>query len=180
LTPQLIQVIDKATRYTDGLDPLIETMLIAADAVAEVQSVPTSRLLANAAGISAVFPSFVDQMTAGGDFYIHNQLEDPVQFKEKMIPTVDEAKDGLFGTVGKLEYTHSEDLIPAVTSVKMLTDVAPALIRPEGVAQMLVDLRTRLEKLYGGTPEQRAIQAKIVLDSLPGVTSAVGGLGGGQ
>ena len=35
LTPQLIQVTDRATRYLDALDPLVETMLITANAVAE-------------------------------------------------------------------------------------------------------------------------------------------------
>ena len=37
ITPQLVKVIDKATRYIDGLDPFIESMLIVADAVAAVQ-----------------------------------------------------------------------------------------------------------------------------------------------
>lgn len=180
LTPQLIQVVEKATRFTDGLDPLIETMLIAADAVAEAQTVSTAQLLANATGISVVFPSFVDQATRAGDHFSHGDLADEELFNTKVQPLMDEAKIGLFGTVGKLEYSHVEDLLPAVNSVQALTDVMPALIKPQGVANMLVDLRTRLEKLYGGTPEQRAIQVKIVLDSLPGVASASAAPGSGQ
>ena len=180
LTPQLIQVVDKATRYTDGLDPLLETMLTAANAVAETQTVPTSQLLANATGISVVFPSFVSQATDAGDHFSHGDLADSDRFKAKVQPIMDEAKTGLFGTVGKLEYSHVEDLLPAVDSVKALTDIVPPLIRPQGVGQMLVDLRERLEKLYGGTPEQRALQVKVVLDSLPGVASAAELPGGGQ
>jgi len=179
LTPQLVHVVDKVTRYTDGLDPLLETMLITANAVADTQTVPTSRLLANATGISVVFPSFVSQATDAGDHFSHGDLADSDLFKAKVKPIMDEAKVGLFGTVGRLEYSHVEDLLPAVDSVKALTDVVPALIKSEDVAHMLVDLRARLEKLYGGTPEQRAIQVKLVLDSLPGVASAAGLPGGG-
>jgi hypothetical protein len=42
---------------------------------------------------------------------------------------------------------------------------------------MLVELRSRFEKLYAGTPEQRALQVRIVLDSLPGVAAPLGVLG---
>ena len=56
LTPRLIEVIDRATRYTDALDPLIETAFIATNAVAQVQTVSTMQLLTNATGLSVVFP----------------------------------------------------------------------------------------------------------------------------
>src|SRR5882757_6812813 len=39
VTPQLVDVINRATRYTDGLNPLIESMLTAADSVTKVQTV---------------------------------------------------------------------------------------------------------------------------------------------
>lgn len=174
LTPQLIQVVDKATRYTDGLDPLLETILIVGNALAETQTVSTAQLLTNATGISVVAPSFVSQLTDAGDHFSHGDLADPELFETTVRAILDEAQTGLYGTIGKLEYSHVADLLPAINSVKALTDIAPPLIRPQGVAEMLVDLRGRLEKLYGGTPEQRAIQVQIVLDSLPGVASAAG------
>jgi len=42
---------------------------------------------------------------------------------------------------------------------------------------MLVELRTRFEKLYSGTPEQRALRVRIVLDDLPGVAAPLGVMG---
>jgi hypothetical protein len=54
----------------------------------------------------------------------------------------------------------------------------PPLMRPQGMSEMLVELRSRLEKMYGGTPEQRALQVRIVLDSLPGVAAPLGAVGG--
>lgn len=91
---------------------------------------------------------------------------------------MDEASNGLFGAVGRLEATHVDDLLPVIDSVKALTDVVPPLIRPEGITQMLVELRSRLEKMYAGTPEQRAMQVRIVLDSLPGVAAPLAAMGG--
>jgi hypothetical protein len=65
-----------------------------------------------------------------------------------------------------------------IDSVRALTDVVPPLMRPQGMSEMLVELRSRLEKMYGGTPEQRALQVRIVLDSLPGVAAPLGAVGG--
>ncbi len=66
LTPKLIEVVDRATRYTDGLNPLIETLVIATTAVADEQRVPTAQLLANTAAISTAFPSFADALVDAG------------------------------------------------------------------------------------------------------------------
>jgi hypothetical protein len=186
LTPQLIQTIDRATRYVDGLDPLIETALIVANAVAKTQTVPTARLLTNATGLSVAFPPFVDSLTeAGADFlhpvnYIHVGLADVTDdvFTNKFVTLLEESSKGLFLSIGKLESAHIGDLLPVVQSIKALTDVVPPLIRPEAIAQMLVELRSRLEKMYAGTPEQRALQVRIVLDSLPGVAAPIAAVGG--
>lgn len=56
LTPQLISVIDRATRYTDALNPVFETMVTVTTAVADVQRVSTARLLANSSSASDAFP----------------------------------------------------------------------------------------------------------------------------
>ncbi|EUA51181.1 hypothetical protein I552_2122 [Mycobacterium xenopi 3993] len=60
LTPQLISVLDRVTRYTDGLNPLFETLVTVTKAVADVQEVSTARLLANTAPISAAYPAFAN------------------------------------------------------------------------------------------------------------------------
>lgn len=60
LTPQLISVIDRVTRYTDGLNPTFETAVTVARAVNAVQTVPTERLLTNLATSAAAVPAFFD------------------------------------------------------------------------------------------------------------------------
>jgi len=54
----------------------------------------------------------------------------------------------------------------------------PALLTPVGINDTLVELRSRFENLYAGSPEQRAMQVEIVLDQIPGVQAPVNAFGG--
>jgi hypothetical protein len=182
LTPQVIKVIDRGTRYLDALDPLLETMLIAANAVAGVQSVSTAQLLTNTTALSVPVPGFVDSLTNAGQYMINGNSHH-AQFglrnvgerfeQERTIGLVQESVH-VFGDFGKLVSSHVSDLVPVVDTVKALTDVVPPLIRPEGIAQTLVGLRSRFEKMYVGTPGQPALNVRIALDSLPGVAGPLG------
>ncbi len=186
VTPQLIHVIEWGTRYTDALNPLVETMLIATNAVAKIQTVSTEQLLNNTAGISVAFPGFVNSLVQAGDNFIVANNYQQISLRDisedywqnRVIPVVDEAQYSLFAAVGRVVSNHMNDLLPVTDLVKALTDVAPPLLRPEDTAQFLVEMRTRLEKMYGGTPEQRALQVRIVLDSLPGIAAPLDAIGG--
>jgi hypothetical protein len=202
VTPQLVDVINRATRYTDGLNPLIESMLTAADSVTKVQTVSTEQLMRNATGISVAFPSFVDAATAAG--YGFNQGSGFVTFNVDGRPalpgqdlvavpgqphteqfwqtrskaSLDLIANSFFGALGKLLSSHTSDLLPVVNLIQTLTDTVPGLVTPAGIGNTLVELRTRFEKLYGGSPEQRALQVHIVLDQIPGVQAPVDAMGG--
>ncbi|MEW5810374.1 MAG: Mammalian cell entry related domain protein [Actinomycetota bacterium] len=187
ITPDLVRVIDRITRYTDGLNPLIETVFIATGAVAEVQSVPVSRLVTNTAGVAVAFPSMIEALVKGGDDISHadnNWMREGAgdlseeQWQRDFVPTYEQIVNGIFGSIGKLEASHISDLLPLVNGIQTITDAGPPLLRPEGLGDMLVELRTRFQRLYGGTPEQRALQVKIVLDNLPGIAAPINALGG--
>ena len=201
VTPQLVDVMNRATRYTDGLNPLIESMLTAAQSVTKVQTASTEQLLRNTTGISVAFPGFADAATAAG--YGFNQGSGFVTFNVDGRPalpqdlvavpgqphteefwqtrskaTLDLIANSFFGALGKLLSSHTSDLLPAVNLVQTLTDVVPGLVTPVGIADTLAELRTRFEKLYGGSPEQRALQVHIVLDQIPGVQAPIDAMGG--
>lgn len=180
LTPQLIQVVDRATRYTDALNPLIETMLIAADALAAAQTIPTAQLLTNATGLSVVLPPFTAAATDATDRLDHTGVEDMSEdfFRNRLLKSNDLATYALFDRMGALEGRHMTELLPFLDVTKAMTDILPGLVRPESLQQELVELRTRWEKMYGGTPEQRALQVRVVLDSLPGVAGPLAAIGG--
>ncbi len=186
LTPKLIQVIDKTSRYTDALDPFIETALVAADAVAKVQTVSTAQMLANAAGISEAFPEVLGATVDVGDYFQHYvnyanfdllDLSDE-DFQNRFNATSEKASKGLFAAIGRLESSHVDDLLPVTDTVKMLTDVVPSLIRPEGFVETLAEIRSRFETLYGRDGEQPALQVRIALDALPSVAAPLAAIGG--
>jgi hypothetical protein len=179
LTPKLIDVIDRATTYIDGLDPLVETMLVVANSVSTVQTVSTAKLLTNATGISVAFPGFVDAATRTGDDFLHGGLDGASEdyYRNTYTPTIKLASTDLFGAAGELLGSHSEDLAPLTNMIKVLTDVGPGLIPSEEIAGTADELRTRLERLFSGPPEQRAVNVRIILDSLPGVAAPIDALG---
>jgi len=172
VTPELVSVIDRATRYVDGLNPLLETLLLVANTVTKVQTVSTERMIRNIAGISAAAPSFADALTDLADRLDHSGLDvDESFFQDRFLATVQLASTGLFGSVGKLLSSHVSDLLPATEIVGTLGTPVPGIARAQAISESLVELRTRLERMYEGTPEQRALQVHIVLDSLPGVAA---------
>lgn len=205
LTPQLVKVIDRVTRYTDGLNPLFETAVTVTRAVADVQTVPTEQLLANTASAIAAFPQFTDAALNAGSRQIDLNYypgEAPVAapssgqvltfpylqgvktldladeseeyFKNNYIGFLETASVGLFGAVGRLLYSHVDDLFPLISGLKAVTDTGPVLLRPQDIAQKLAELRSRFETLYAGNGDQHAISVRILLDSLPGVAAPLG------
>jgi hypothetical protein len=211
LTPQLIKVIDRVTRYTDGLNPLFETAVTVTQALADVQTVPTEQLLANTSSIAGAFPEYIDSAIEAStritDYgYYPGQTFPPAStsvaklqypylegvqvpnladrtdddFQKTDIAFIKVAADGLFAAVGKLLYSHVDDLFPLITGIKALTDATPPLLRPADIAQKLAELRSRFEKLYAGNGDQRAVSVRILLDSLPGVAAPLGIAVGGS
>jgi len=180
LTPHLVDVIEKATSYLDGLDPLLETMLVVSNSLANVQTVSTAQLLTNATGISVAFPGFVNASTSLGDHLIHASLDDVTDdfFENTYKPTIDETSNGLFGAAGRLESSHSTELAPLIDVIQTLTDVTPGLVPPDAIADTGRELRTRLERMFAGSPDQRAINVRVILDSLPGVAAPIDAVGG--
>lgn len=179
LTPQLIDVIERTTTYLDGLDPLLETMLVVANTVAKVQTVSTERLMANATGISAAFPGFVDAAIKTGDNFLHGALDGATEdfFVNTYKPTIKLASTDLFGAAGRLVGSHSTDLAPLTDMIKILTDIAPGLVPPDAIADTAREYRERLQRLFAGPPDRRAVNVRVILDSLPGVAAPLDAVG---
>lgn len=180
LTPQLINVIDRATRYTDALDPLIETVVVSANALVKVQTVSTSRLLRNATGLGVALPSISDASLDAMDRLDHSGFDTMTEdfYRNRVLLSTDLGTKALFDRFGTLEGKHMTELLPFIDLAMGLSSIAPGLIRPDAIGTELAELRTRFEALYAGTPGQRAVQVHIVLDSLPGVAAPLAAIGG--
>ncbi|MCV7193110.1 MlaD family protein [Mycolicibacterium brumae] len=210
VTPQLVSVMDRATRYTDALNPMFETMIQVSTAVADVQTVPTEQLLRNATAITVSLPSAMDAVLTLGHSYIWNasgvhfdpeqaRAENPyLKYYDKLkLDYYNEASDtlatdpdkfifgrfrawfegarlDLFSKMGDLEGSHTYDLFPLLDNVRVMADVVPRLVEPEDLGDKLGELRSRLERMYAGSGDQRALQVRIMLDQLPGVAAPMG------
>src|ERR1700694_773897 len=78
------------------------------------------------------------------------------------------AETDLFSKVGNLLSSHMNDLFPAVEELRAITDVVPKLIPAGDISDTLRELRERLERMYAGSGDQRALQVRVILDELPG------------
>ena len=109
-TPQLISVLDRAVQYTDGLTPLIETVLIATHAVASVQTVSTARLLTNTTGIAVAFPSFTDALLGSGEgFTAVPRRYDAQDWVNGIQEVMRVGSTELFGGFGRVESNYVDD-----------------------------------------------------------------------
>ncbi|BCO39289.1 hypothetical protein MINTM001_04280 [Mycobacterium paraintracellulare] len=210
VTDQLVHLVERATRYTDALTPLLETMIIVTTTITNVQKVSTGQLLRNTTGINVAFPGFVDALINAEDMWVRSDMGTGFDAERSMknnpyLSTYDTplrnyyddalhlmqsdpdkfvfgrwgewlvgAKTDLFGPVGHLLSSHVYELFPVVDEIRDLTDVVPKLIPPTNIADTLRELRTRLERMYTGSGDQRALQVRVILDELPGVAGPVG------
>lgn len=179
LTPQLIDVIGRGTTYVDGLDPLLETMLVVANSFATVQTVSTARLLSNATGLSVAFPGFVHAAVSVGDKFLHAGLDGVSEeyFRHTHVPSIDFTATGLFGAAGKLVTSHSTELAPLTNMIKILTDIGPGLVPSVAIADTAREYRTRLERLFAGPPDRRAVNVRVILDDFPGIAAPMQAIG---
>lgn len=179
LTPQLIDVAGRTATYLDGLDPLLETMLVVANSFATVQTVSTAQLLTNATGISVAFPGFLATGINVADAFLHGALNGASEdyYRHTYLPTIDLVADDLFGATGRLFDSHSIELAPVADAIKVLTDVVPGVIPSAQIADTLREWRLRLERLFGGSPDRRAVNVQVILDDLPGVAAPLNALG---
>lgn len=178
VTPELISVIDRATRYVDGLNPLLETMLLVTGSVTKVQTVGVGQLVRNVAGIAVVAPTFVDALTGLVDRLDNAGLDvDEQFFQERFLATINLASTGLFGTVGKLLSSNVRNLLPATEVVQTLTRPVPRIAVGQRLEETLDELARRYERMYEGSGDQRALQVHLHLDSLPGLAAPMHAMG---
>lgn len=179
LTDRFIQVVDMATRYTDGLSPLIETALTVASAAAEVQTVSTTSLITNAAGVSAGFPIFLDGAIEATKGIVETEVatvsED--EYVNGMLASLDVISTEMFGAIGTLLRSHETELEPATEIVGVLSDALPAVVGRANLGPGTDELRARLEQMFTGSGDEPAVRVRIVLDRLPGLSAPLTQMG---
>ncbi len=177
LTSQLVATVDKATRYTDGLRPLIESGLIATDALARVQDTSTERLMSNAADISDAFPVFLQGAITATRGMVESKTTEASEkeYREGALVTLDLISNNLFGAVGKLLSSHQSDLAPLTRMLGISADTVAILVDDSDFGRRADVLRTRLSRIF--TSDNGAVRLQLVLDTLPAMEAALGQAG---
>jgi hypothetical protein len=81
------------------------------------------------------------------------------------------ASTDLFVKVGQLEWSHLYELFPIVDQLRTVADVVPKLVPASDISDTIHEIRSRLERMYQGSGDQRALQVRLILDELPGVAA---------
>lgn len=175
LTRDMIDSLDKVMRYANGLAPLIQTGVIVADNVARTQQQLPATLIHRVNNVLDSFPGFTEQ-TMIGLYAItespYNKLPDGSRGVNEGFHTLTDdsltvAANDLFGKAGALLASHGTELTPLVTIIKYLTDPLPAAIGGGATVAKARAALAGLESSFTGTDQQKTLQLRIVLDSMP-------------
>lgn len=186
LTGDVIASLDKVMRYANGLAPLIRSGIIVADQVARTQQQLPSVHLGRINRMLEEFPAF-GQEVAGSLYAIINSRYNqapvgaPVSPDIEMIDTTDATLallgSDLFGAAGALLGSHGDEITPLTLAVKEITDPIPGMIGgPDTVAQF-AELINRLDGAFTGGPEDKTLQLRVMLRSMPGLAAPMASMG---
>jgi hypothetical protein len=177
LTKSMISSLDKVVRYADGLAPLIRTGIVVADSVAKSQRELPTVLMNRMNDVLAEFPAF-SREAAGALYSIYDSAynrrpDGSIGVDDAFMDETDQAlqlaASDLFGKAGALLASHDSELVPLTQLVKSLTDPLPAIIGSGATIDKLIAAVAQVESSFTGTPDQKTLQLRIVMDDLPGV-----------
>jgi len=185
LTQEVVSSLNRVTRYATGLAPLVQTMVIVSDTVAQTQKQLPSTLLNKMNDIMAVFPEAnVEALGALGAITnsVFNTMPDgsrgvDYDYHKLMDQSLTVAADDLFGAIGTLLGSHGDELTPMITSVKNIVDPVPGLM---GDASTMRKLQRAIDEFAGnfhGPEGQQTLHLRLVFDMLPGLASPLRGAG---
>ncbi|GGL14357.1 hypothetical protein GCM10011588_31080 [Nocardia jinanensis] len=184
LTADMIATLDEVMRYANGLAPLIRAGIIVADQVSRTQQHLPTELLVRTNDLLAELPAF-SRGAAEALYAIYhsayNKLPDgSTGVDEAFMNETDQAlilaATDLFGLAGSLLASHDTELIPLVTSVDEVVAPLPGLLGGGRLAEIHAVL-DGLESAFTGTPEQKTLQLRVVLDDVPAIAGPLAQLG---
>jgi hypothetical protein len=173
------QLLRNATAVTVGLPPMMDAAISTGDDYLHTAigvGFDPKRTRDN----NPYYQYYTDQEKKYYDDATHLLATDPEKFvwgrvQEYFVG----AQFDLFSKLGDLEKSHIYDLFPVLEETRVMADVVPKVVPAQDFGDTLRELRTRLERMYAGSGDQRALQVRIVLDQLPGVAAPLGLVLGG-
>lgn len=169
LTSSIVDTLDKVMEYADGLAPLIRSGVIVADAVARTQQRMPTELLAKANAVFGEFGDFnIGAMTGLYSLFdtVYNQRGSDGQrvIDRHRLGLIDGglevAGTDLFTKIGWLLSSHETDLLPLVTSAKLMSDPVPDLV-DDVTMDRLISLLTGVRGAFTGPPGSPRLKVDV-------------------
>lgn len=184
LTSSMIATLNKMMTYANGLAPLIRTGVIIAQQMSRTQQHMPVELLIRANDVLTQLPAF-GRGAAEALYAIYNSaynkrpdgstgVDDAFMSETDQALTL--AASDLFGLAGSLLASHDSELTPVTASVNEVVAPLPGLLGNGRMGELNAAV-DRIESSFSGTPEQKTLQLRVVLDGVPALAGPLAQLG---
>lgn len=185
LTKSMIDSLDKALKYTDGLTPLVKSGVVIATQVAKTQKHLPDVLLSRMNDILNETPEFsretIDALYAIYQNKTYNRRPDgSVGANDAAIDLASDmlaaASDKLFALAGNLLKSHSVELTPLTLVVAQAAAPVPGMVDDGATPHKISALVSRYQSAFRGTGRDQTLRLRLLLESVAaGAGSPQGG-----
>ncbi|MGW6727996.1 Mce family protein [Nocardia sp. NPDC055029] len=188
LTNDIITSLDKIVRYTNGLNPMIQTGIVVADRIAKTQKALPSESIGHFNDILAVLPVFNREVigSLNAVYYSgYNRLPDgTIAVNDDMMDRNDTALQlaatDLFGAAGQLLQSHPDELLPVLDAVQAMAGVVPDVLAHGALSDKFQTLVAQYDRAMPGPDGAKTLNLRISLERLPVLAAGFGLPSGGQ
>lgn len=181
MTPKLIEVTKKATRYTQAITPLLQVAFSVEQQNAFSTKVPIGTTLRTvrttldgAPGlVEGAFEGwFVPQMRGGE---AAGTLDYTVNNYDKIDKTTTLLGTGFFTPLADMFGSHEAEFTPGTVMLRVIMDSTTKVMRTVSVPRQVVPLITGVNRAFITVPEGTALRMNVIADRLPAAASVLEG-----
>ena len=187
LTNSMIETLDKVVRYTNGLNPMIQSGIVFVDRIAKTQREFPSILFGDMNAILEMLPAFdretIDAMYSIFDTKFNRLSDGSMGVDDRFLDDTDAGlklgSGSLFSAAGHLLASHPDELTPATDAVKALTDTVPNILASGALTGRLRTIIDNYDNAFTGPDNAKTLNLRVVVENMPMLAAplALSGLG---
>ncbi|WP_019202001.1 MlaD family protein [Tsukamurella sp. 1534] len=179
ITPKLIDVTRKATKYTQAVTPLLQVAFAVEQQNALSSPVPIEttqrnvrKTLDGAPGVvEAAFEGWFIPQIKGGE--AAGTLDYTVNNYDKVDATTTLLGTGFFTPLADMFGSHEADFKPGTVMLRVIMDSTTKVMRTVSVPRQVVPLITGLNRSFVTVPQGTALRTNVVVDRFPAAASVI-------
>ncbi|ADG80369.1 Mammalian cell entry related domain protein OS=Tsukamurella paurometabola (strain ATCC 8368 / DSM / CCUG 35730 / CIP 100753 / JCM 10117 / KCTC 9821 / NBRC 16120 / NCIMB 702349 / NCTC 13040) OX=521096 GN=Tpau_3791 PE=4 SV=1 [Tsukamurella paurometabola] len=179
MTPKLIDVTTKATKYTQAITPLLEVAFAVERQNAQSTTVPIGTTLRTVRStvdgvpgvIEAAFEGWFVPQLRGGEKA--GTLDFVVNSYDKVDATTTLLGTGFFTPLADMFGSHEADFKPGTVLLQVVMDATTKVMRTVSIPRQVVPVISGLNSAFVTVPEGTALRMNIVADRFPAAASVL-------